>query len=139
MTANTNDVTVTITTAKDGKPSFAMAGKNVSGDRISFDKGDWTINFHIDDQTGSGYVFPDDLDSALWVQKITSSDHCPKKPKKWSEFAPKRVFNGNKSLEVTNLNSYPQYFGFVLNVTLDAVNGPLVPYDPVGDNRNGNM
>ena len=136
MATNINDVTVTITLDSKGQPQFAMSGKNVAGEMITFDSGDWTVNFDLDDRTGRGYVFPSSLDDALWVEKITGKNHCPKKANKWSEFAAQRVSNGNKSLEVTNLNSYLQYFGFVLNVTLDPVNGPLVPYDPIGNNQN---
>ena len=139
MALNSNDVTVTITLGPDGKPKFAMSANNVSGEVITFANGDWTVNFHIDDRTGRGYVFPNSLDDALWVEKITGKNHCPKKANKWSEFTAERVFDENRSLEVTNLNSYLQYFGFVLNVTLDPQNGPLVPYDPIGNNQNGSM
>lgn len=119
--------------------SFSMKGPSVQGEMITFtnDANDdgVDVTFVIQDNTGRGYKFPADLSKTLAVKKITDKKHCPKPDDKWPDFSP--AARTDSTLTVRNANSYLQYFGFALFVTVDPKNGPYVPYDPIGNNQNG--
>lgn len=121
------------------------------GVRFSMPNGDLTFKndgndgfrvfFRIKDPHNTGYRFPDDLREALWVQPMEPGDldACPDDYCFWDQFEAKQVLDDNRTLRVRNRNRKSQKFGFTLRVTKKpAQNGPCIPYDPIGDNQNGN-
>ena len=121
------------------------------GVRFSMPNGDLTFKndgndgfrvfFNIDDPQNTGYRFPDDRREAMWVEKMEPGDPpaCPTDYSYWNQFEAKQVLNNNRTLRVRNLNRQNSKFGFTLRVTkTPTANGPCIPYDPIGDNQNGN-
>ena len=98
------------------------------------------VSFTIEDDGGTGMLFPDDPAKALWVHPVAKkNDPCPPPGSTWPEFQATGVTNGNRTLEVRDFNSCPQLFKFALNFTTDPHNpdAKLESWDPIGDNRNG--
>jgi hypothetical protein len=100
------------------------------------------INFRLKDPYKTGYVFPEDEDEALWVEKAGADGNipCPDKKSKWGMFKPNEV-KGEKLLIVRNYNhkDHQGKFGYTLRVTLNRHANPMkfAHLDPPGDNTNG--
>lgn len=122
-----------------------------NGVRFSMPNGDLTFKndgndgfrvfFNIQDPQNTGYKFPDDRREAMWVKAMEEGDPpaCPDDYVYWDQFQAKQVMNNNMTLRVRNLNRKSQKFGFTLRFTkTPTANGPCIPYDPIGDNQNGN-
>lgn len=97
------------------------------------------VHFHIDDDDGTGFVFPNEPEKALWVKPATADDPnpCPKSKHDWNEFTPHDVTNANRTLIVRNHNSRKQRFGFSLRFGRNPTEEPTVLFDPIGTNQNG--
>lgn len=121
------------------------------GVRFSMPNGDLTFKndgndgfrvfFNIKDPHNTGYRFPDDRREAMWVEEMApgAPDACPDDYAYWDQFEAKQVMNNNRTLRVRNRNRKETKFGFTLRLTKNpANNGPCIPYDPIGDNKNGN-
>lgn len=121
------------------------------GVRFSMPNGNLTFNndgndgfrvfFDIEDPDNTGYRFPDDRREAMWVEAMEpgAPDACPMDYVYWDQFQAKQVMDNNRTLRVRNLNREAKKFGFTLRFTkTPANNGPCIPYDPIGDNQNGN-
>jgi hypothetical protein len=121
---------------------YSLSGPNVNGEIVTFtndqNNDGIDVEFQITDNTKRGYVFPSTLANALAAKKINDKSHCPRPADKWPEFTATSR-KAKNSLIVSNANSYLQYFAFGLYVTLDELNGPFYPCDPIGNNQNGSF
>jgi peptidoglycan hydrolase-like protein with peptidoglycan-binding domain len=124
---------------------FEMNSNFGNGQELTFKnpkKGDWfEIDFNIVDPDKTGYLFPDDPAKAMYVKPVSNVDEpCPENwddPQYWPVFEAQKVTKGNRTLQVKNTNPTVQLFKFTLWVTQTPKdNGPCIPYDPIGDNRN---
>lgn len=100
------------------------------------------IDFEIDDHASSGLLFPKDIRKAMWVHPVADAQGpCPQENASWQEFTAVSVSNDGKVLTVRNTNNRCQMFKFLFNFTPDRENSEatLVPWDPIGDNRNGSQ
>jgi hypothetical protein len=101
------------------------------------------LYYELDPRTFGDLVFPNDEQRALSSAVILKpGDECPKSGI-WPEFAPHRVMDDNRTLEVRNKNGKlppgksEVRFGYTLFVTDDPNGGTLIPLDPIGNNQNG--
>ena len=95
------------------------------------------VSFVIKDRDGTGLLFPKAPDQALWARTIEQeSDPCPREGEQWDQFVPLMVAPTQNILIVENKNREKQLFKFCLNFTKPGYDG-LVPWDPIGENRNG--
>lgn len=99
------------------------------------------VRFNISDPDNTGYKFPDAVDEAMWVKTIDAvgPDSCPITVMHWSGFKAVAVTNNNMTLEVDNPNPAKQLFAFTLRFTKTPHDASpvCVPFDPIGNNRNG--
>jgi hypothetical protein len=105
----------------DGRPGFLIA-------------------FSIKDVDRTGLLFPKKPGDAMWVHPVEDENGpCPGAGATWPEFVAENVSADGTTLTVRNYNSCRQLFKFSLNFTRDRDNpdAPLVCWDPIGDNRNG--
>lgn len=121
---------------------FDLQSDLKSNDRLTFDnngKPGFKLKFTIKDEGQTGYLFPDNPAKAMWVKPVSSDeDDCPETQMFWEEFVATEVTGNNRTLKVTNLNGYVQTFKFTLLFTkTPRQNGPCIPFDPIGQNQNG--
>jgi hypothetical protein len=141
---------VVVTLIKDmTKPAphvgFQMSSNIKKNDRLEFwnddDDPGYFVDFHIEDDAQSGYLFPRDETKAIWVKAASDPKNpmkdCPKKPSTWPQFTPVSVSPDQKVLRVLNLNQHKQVFAFALRFTKDPNAEPDLLYDPIGTNQNG--
>ena len=92
------------------------------------------IVFHLHDETGEGFRFPEerDKDEAVWSQLGST---CPKR-KVLDVLKPIRIFDDGTKLTVHNPNPHPPQGEFTY--TLRVTNGrKWLDLDPGGVNQNG--
>lgn len=133
------DVLITPDSSEPHGVRFSMPNGNLTF-RNNGNNG-FRVFFNILDPQNTGYRFPDDKREAMWVEAMEpgAPDACPTDYCYWDQFQAKQVMNNNKTLRVRNMNRKAQKFGFTLRFTKNpANNGPCIPFDPVGDNQNGN-
>jgi hypothetical protein len=96
------------------------------------------VTFHLVDETGLGYRFPQpsNREDAIWSQMGTD---CPSSPV-WEVFQNHRITVGPQGLTLTahnpNEGSAVGEFRYTLNVSRTG-NSPYLPLDPGGNNNNG--
>ncbi len=135
-------VAVDVYLKSDGRsPDFKVESflqSKVGGDLVFHNHGrpGFNVIFHLHDQTGSGYRFPDDKDKreAVWSRY---GDICPR-TEVFDVFTARTVFNDGKTLVAFNENPKPAKgaFKYTLRVTMDGGESYL-PLDPGGVNQNG--
>lgn len=92
------------------------------------------IVFHLNDETGEGFRFPEerDKDEAVWSQLGSA---CPRR-KVLDVLKPIRIFDDRRKLTVHNPNPHPAQGEFTY--TLRVTNGRRwLNLDPGGVNQNG--
>jgi len=141
--ANAKQETVTVVLEPDQSPNFHLESNLIKGNKLTFKNNHFpgfTVDFTIDDPTGSGYLFPSDPKLALGAKKLQNqNDRCPAQGDSWQQFEPTSVSADGKTLTVRNLNEFKTEFGFTLFVTRspNPPHGPYLALDPIGDNQNG--
>lgn len=125
--------------APDGL-EFKLTGEGKDIDNLEFHNrghNGLLVNFHITDDAGTGYVFPDNRREAMWVKQIGNEDECPETPCYWEDFEAQAVTRNNQTLVVRNWNWRKERFAFALRFTRNPRGGPFVIFDPIGTNENG--
>lgn len=94
--------------------------------------------FHLHDQTGKGYRFPDAADDAVW--SVIDESACPTE-ESHAVFKPLRVRENGTLLVVENGNDKKNgepigHFRYTLNVSTTG-RAPYLPLDPGGVDQNG--
>jgi hypothetical protein len=145
--ANPKDVDVTVLVTSDpSKPegvAFELQSTLGSSNKLTFKNSNhpgFKVNFKISDPDNTGCRFQPKPEDAMWVQTFPSSAPpvCPVTPLYWDQFEATDVKNQETRLIVVNKNSYPQMFAFSLRFTKPGSPDAIL-YDPIGDNRNGDM
>ena len=100
----------------------------------------FTINFHLWDNTGGNYVFPNPPapphNEEQWALWASEGEGCPPPCSSWSVFTAQSVKDQGLTLVVRNLNDSVTEFGYTLRVTNDG-GDTFVDLDPGGTNMNG--
>jgi hypothetical protein len=141
--ANAKQETVKVVLEPDQSPPFHLESSLIKNGKLTFKNNHFpgfTVDFTIDDPTGSGYLFPSNPDLALGARRIQGgSGHCPAQGDSWQQVEPVSVSTDGKTLTVRNLNEIKTEFGFTLFVTQspNPPHGPYLELDPIGDNQNG--
>lgn len=112
-----------------------------NGNRLTFKNNKhpgFRVNFVISDPDNTGYLFPQDIQKALWSKEIPDgSNECLTAPAYWDGFKAVGVSADFKTLTVSDPNRKKQRFTFTLRFTLDPIQGNCIDWDPIGNDQNG--
>lgn len=96
------------------------------------------VDFVIHDPQGTGYLFPEDKDKAMWCTRLNGgSKECATVGDHWNGFEATAVSADFKTLTVSNPNLNQERFAFTLRFTQDPQKGNCIDWDPIGNDMNG--
>jgi len=110
-------------------------------DELMAKKDEHELHFSLVQESGMTLEFAQSLTDVLWVA-WGDKDHIPPCPTSGTGKADP-IFYAEKSvpkkLTVVNTNPSNSFFSFTINFVDSSTQGvkKLIPYDPIGDNRNG--
>jgi hypothetical protein len=107
-------------------------------------KDEHELHFSLVQESGQTLEFAQSLTDVLWVA-WGDKDHEPPCPQSQPANCPDPVFYAEKStpkkLTVVNTNPDETFFSFTINFTDRTATGAkkLIPFDPIGENKNGGI